>query len=321
MLSSFVCRKRVVSVNVSRAELAQALRDKDALIWVDLEDPNEFESDSLVELFNFHPLAIEDCLNEHSEPKLDDYEEYLFLVLHAVDFESRDELETIELDMFVNKNFIVTFHKEPVQSVAQVRECMSRKVDALIPDGVDMLAHAILDRLVDNYLPVVTEHERRIDELEDLLFKDSRRDFLPRVLKLQKDTIHLKRVIGPQREVMSQLSRSARSFVRPKNMVYFRDIDDHLFRFYQMAEELHATLNGVLQVHFSHMSHQLNEVIKTMTVLGTVALPIMAISSIYGMNFRHIPELEWTYGYYYVMGVMTFISVLLLVYMKIKKWF
>ncbi len=306
---------------MSRPELAQALRDKDALVWVDLEDPNEFESDSLVEFFNFHPLAIEDCLNDLSEPKLHDYEEYLFLVVHAVNFESRDELETIELDMFVNKNFIVTFHREPVQSVAQVREYMSRKVDAFIPDGVDMLAHAILDRLVDNYLPVVTEHERRIDELEDFLFQDGRRDFLPRVLKLQKDTLYLKRIIGPQREVLSQLSRSARSFVRPKNMIYFRDIEDHLFRFYQMAEEIHGVLNGILQIHFSHASHKLNEVIKTLTVLATIGLPPVVIASIYGMNFKIMPELEWEWGYFFSLGLMSLSCAIVVIFLKWKKWF
>ncbi len=321
MLSSFIWRKKTISVNVPRQELAQALREKDALVWVDLEDPNEFESDSLVELFNFHPLAVEDCLNDHSEPKVDDYEEYLFLVVHAVDKESREELKTIELDLFVNKNFVVTFHEEPVQSVVQVRELVSRSLDAFVPDGTDMLVHSILDRLVDNYLPVVTSYERRIDEIEDQMFEDGQNNFLPRILKLQKDVLYLKRIIAPQREVMSQLTRSARSFVRPKNLIYFRDIDDHLFRFYQMSEELLGLLNGALQVHFSHLSHRLNEVIKTMTVLGTIALPIMALSSIYGMNFKHIPELQWEYGYYYVLGVMTLISVILLVYMKVKKWF
>lgn len=321
MLSSFVCRKRTVSANVPRVELAQALRDKEALVWVDLENPNEFESDSLVELFNFHPLAIEDCLNDHSDPKLHDYEEYLFLVVHAVDLKSHKELKTIELDVFVNKNFVVTFHNEPVQSITQVRDSMSRKFDALVPDGVDTLVHSILDRLVDNYLPVVTEHERRLDEIENLLFKDDKRDFLHRILKLQKDVLYLKRIIGPQREVMGQLARSARSFVRPKNMIYFRDIDDHLFRFYQMADELHGILNGVLQIHFSHLSHQLNEVIKTLTIIATIGLPPLVIASIYGMNFKVMPELDWEWGYFVSLGLMTLSSAIVVLFLKWKKWF
>lgn len=321
MLSSFVIRKKAVAANVSRQELAQALRDKDAMVWVDLEDPNEFESESLVELFNFHPLAIEDCLNELSEPKLDDYEEYLFFVVHAVDPSAKDELKTIELDVFVNKNMVVTFHKKAVNSVVQVRECMTRKFDPFVPDGTDMLAHAILDRLVDNYLPVVSSYERRIDEIENQLFQNGRDHLLQRMLKLQKDILYLKRIIAPQREVMSQLARSARSFVRPKNLVYFRDIDDHLFRFYQMAEELVNLLNSILQIYFSHASAKLNEVIKALTVIATLALPPMVIASIYGMNFSHMPELDWRWGYFYSLGLMTLSSAVIIIFAKWKKWF
>lgn len=321
MLTAYIFQKKSVVVNPSRQELAQALREKEFMVWVDLEHPNEFESDSLVELFNFHPLAIEDCLNDHSEPKMDDYEEYLFLVVHAVDFRSREQLKTIELDVFVNRNFVVTFHEQPVTSLAQVRELITRKADAFVPDGTDILVHAILDRLADNYLPVVTDYERRIDEIEDQLFQDGQDHFLPRVLKIQKDILYLKRIMVPQREVMSQLTRSARSFVRPKNLIYFRDIDDHLFRFYQMAEELLGLLNSVLQIHFSHMSNQLNQVIKTMTIIATIALPPLVIASIYGMNFKVMPELEWTHGYLFSLTLMALSSAIVLIYMKVKKWF
>lgn len=321
MLSSFICQKKTISLNASRPELAQALREKEALVWVDLEDPDEFESDSLVELFNFHPLAIEDCLTENSEPKVDDYEEYLFLVVHAVDLSSLEGLKTVELDIFVNKNFVVTFHKQPVHSITQVRELMGRKTDPLAPDGTDVLVHAILDRLVDNYLHVVSGFERRLDQIEGQLFTDGREDFLPRILKLQKDNLSMKRIIAPQREILSQLARSARTFVRPKNLIYFRDIDDHLFRYYQMAEEFHGILNGVLQIHFAHISTKLNEVMKTMTVIATLALPPLVIASIYGMNFEVMPELQWPWGYLFALGLMTLSSAVVVIFMKWKKWF
>jgi magnesium transporter len=320
MLSSFVCRKRTITTNLSRQELAQALHERDTLVWVDLEDPNEFESESLVELFNFHPLAIEDCLNELSEPKLDDYEEYLFLVVHAIDPSAEEELKTIELDIFVSRNFVVTFHTKPIQSITLVRDWMERKFDSFTPDGTDTIVHAILDRLVDNYFPLVGGYERRIDEIENRLFEDGK-NLLQRMLKLQKDILYLKRIIAPQREVMNQLARNARSFVRPKNMIYFRDIDDHLFRFYQMAEELIGLLNGVLQIYFSNASAKLNEVIKALTVIATLALPPMVIASIYGMNFRHMPELDWEWGYYFAWGLMTLSSAVILVFAKWKKWF
>lgn len=320
MLSSFVAQKKAVVLDPSRQELAKALWDKDALIWVDLEDPSEFESEILIELFNFHPLAIEDCLNDHSEPKLDDYEEHLFLVVHAIGKANGEELKPIELDLFVSKQYVVTFHKAPLPNITEVRDEIRRKKGAAFLEGTDTLVHAILDRLVDRYLPVLTEHERRIDEIEERLFGGTGEDFLRRILKIQKDILFLKRIMSPQQETMSHLSRSARSFVRPKNLIYFRDIYDHLFRYHQMTEELLGMVNSILQVHFSHLSHRLNDVMKTMTVIATLALPMIVVSGIYGMNFAHMPELEWRYGYYVVIGLMIVISVSLLAWMKMRKW-
>ena len=209
-----------------------------------------------MEFFNFNRLAVEDCLNELSEPKIDDYEDHLFLVVHAVKWNgklnhgSTDELETSEVDIFVSKNYVVTFHKEPVQSITQLRDLFSRKADASLVDGTDMLLHAILDRLVDKYLLVINEQERKIEELEDQVFEEAGENFLRKVLKVQKDVLHLRRIIGPQQETINNLAKSGRAYFRPKNLIYFRDIYDHLFRFYQMADELHALLSGIQQGYF-----------------------------------------------------------------------
>lgn len=320
MLTSFVFKKKLTTANMSRQDLARTLWDKEALIWVDLEDPSEFESEILIELFNFHPLAIEDCINERSEPKLDDYEDHLFLVTHTVDGVTQEELKTIEVDIFVGKNYVVTFHKEPVQSISQLRDQLHKKTESSLADGSDTLLHAILDRLVDRYFSVLSEQERKIDEIEDQIFNDDK-NLLPRILKVQKDVLYLKRIIGPQQETINTLSRNGHGIIRPKRSVYFRDIYDHLFRFYQMAEELHALLNGILQVHFSHVSTKLNEVIKTMTVIATIGLPPVVIASIYGMNFRFMPELDWKWGYFFSLGMMALSSTVILIYMKVKKWF
>ena len=321
MLNSFIFKKKSVTCNPTRQDLARALWDKEALVWVDLENPSEFESEILIELFNFHPLAIEDCLSEMSESKIDDYEDHLFLIVHAINPKVREELGTIEVDIFVSKNYVVTFHKEPVPSVVQLRDGLQRKAEGSGFDSSDMLLHAVLDRLVDRYLSVITEQERKIDEIEDQVFVDGSKDFLPRILKIQKDVLHLKRIINPQRETINALSRNAYGLIKQKHLIYYRDIDDHLFRFYQMAEELHGLLTGIFQVYFSHVSAKLNEVIKTMTIIATISLPPMVIASIYGMNFKFMPELNWQWGFLFSLGLMTVSSGIVLIYMKFKKWF
>src|SRR3989338_4014961 len=143
MMYSYVYHKgKAVEINVSRQDLAKAVWDKEAFVWVDLEEPTEFESETLIEIFNFHPLAVEDAINDLSQPKLDDYEEYLFLVVHAVDFEAKEDSATIELDIFFNKNYMVTVHKKAVKSVDQIRDILSRKENAFLSGGIEMLVHA-----------------------------------------------------------------------------------------------------------------------------------------------------------------------------------
>ncbi len=322
MLTSYLCRKKTIVTNPSRHELARAIWDKDATIWVDLENPTEFESEILIELFNFHPLAIEDCLNEMSEPKIDHYDDHLFLVVHAINGRVQEQLTTIEVDIFVSKNYVVTFHQQAVQSITQLREILNKQgLTNLMSEGTDLLLHAVLDRLVDRYLSVITDQERKIDEIEDQIFNDQVKDLLPRILKIQKDVLYLKRIIGPQQETVNNLIRGSHGLIKSKNTLYFRDVNDHLFKFYQMAEQLHALLNGILQVYFSHTSTKLNEVIKMMTVIATIGFPPVIIASIYGMNFRNMPELDWRWGYYFSLALMTMSSAILLIYMKFKKWF
>ncbi|MBI4387445.1 MAG: magnesium/cobalt transporter CorA [Candidatus Omnitrophica bacterium] len=322
MIHSFIYRKnKPLQINVSRQDLAKAVWDKDAFVWVDLEEPTEFESETLIEIFNFHPLAVEDCINDLSQPKVDDYEEYLFLVVHAINMKSREEVSTVELDIFLNKNYVVTVHKQAIRSVEQVCETVSKKGSSYFGNGIEMLVHALLDRLVDNFMPVLNQFEEKIDAIENEIFQESSPAFLDRILRVQKDIWYLRRIVGPQRDTINHLSRNASAFIRQKNLIYFRDVYDHLFQIYQSVESSHEILNGILQVYFSHASAKLNEVIKTLTVIATIGLPPLVIASIYGMNFKHMPELFWEHGYFFSLGLMSLSSVIVLTWMKWKKWF
>jgi len=324
MITSFYFKKSgEVETNLSRARLLSVLGEKNGLLWVDLEEPNEFESDSLVEIFNFHPLAIEDCMTDQSQPKLDDYGEYLFMVVHAImmhDKGSKRELRTVELDIFIGENFVVTVHKEPLVSVAQVRELAQKKAPALMGSGPDMLVHSLLDHLVDRYLPVLDEYDNKINSLEKEMFRHTSKDFLKSLLQIKQDMFHLRRIVGPQRDTLYSLTRDSSAFIKADHLMYFRDIYDHLFRIYGMAEAYHENLNNILQVYFSYSSFRLNEVLKHLTVLATVTMPPVIIASVYGMNFKHFPELEWAMGYPFAIGLCVLSSLAMLVWMKFKKW-
>jgi len=324
MITSFYYKKGgQIEANLSKARLLSALGEKGGLLWVDLEEPNEFESDSLVEIFNFHPLAVEDCVTDRSQTKLDDYGEYLFMVVHAImmhDKGSKRELRTLELNVFIGENFVVTFHREPLVSVAQVRELVQKKASALMESGSDMLVHSLLDHLVDRYLPVLEEYDEKINSLEKEMFRHTSKDFLKTLLQVKQEVFHLRRIVGPQRDTLYSLTRDSSTYIKPEHLMYFRDIYDHLFRIYGMAEAYHENLNSILQVYFSYSSFKLNEVLKHLTVLATVTMPPVIIASVYGMNFKHFPELEWAMGYPFAIGLCVLSSLAMLVWMKFKKW-
>lgn len=324
MITSFFYKKNTeCETNLSRARMLSLLGEKNGLLWVDLEAPTEFESDMLVEIFNFHPLAVEDCITDQSQPKLDDYEEYLFLVVHALamkDNGSLKELKTVELDIFIGENYVVTVHKEPLQCTTQTRDLAFKKSAAVLGSGSDVLVHLVLDHLVDNYMPVFNNYDLKIDALEREMFNHASKDFLQTLLQIKQDIFSLRRIIGPQRDTIYSLTRTPTRFIKQKHLVYFRDVYDHLFRIHNLAEVYHENLNNILQVHFSYSSFRLNEVLKHLTVLATVTMPPIIIASIYGMNFRQMPELEWPFGYLFALGLCAFSSLAMFLWMKFKKW-
>lgn len=324
MITTFLYQKgKPFEKNIDRARMHQALRDKEALLWVDLENPDDFEIECLVEIFNFHDLAIDDCLNDLSQPKVDDYDEYLFLVLHAVNLEGgsgQEELLTVEINIFLGPNFVVTFHKGPIQSVTQIRELASKKPETFIGQGPDKLVYYLLDYLVEKYQPVLDLYDAQVDLLEEEIFNQTKSEQLSDIMKLKKDLFHFRRTVAPQRDTINFLTRTDTGFIRPENMPYFRDVFDHLFRIYGMIEGLHEAVTGLMQVYFSYSSHKLNDSIKRMTVMATITMPPVVIASIYGMNFEHMPELSMPFGYFGSLILMAATSISVLIVMKWKKW-
>jgi magnesium transporter len=320
MLNSYLLQKgKPMETGVSRARMLQALSEKDTLLWVDLEAPNDFEAECLVEIFNFHDLAIDDCLNDLSQPKIDDYEEYLFLVVHDIELHD-SELRTTEMDVFMGKNYIVTFHKQRIKVIDDIRDSLGRRPEIFMGHGADTLFYLILDRMVDQFQPALDFYEGRIDKLEEDIFNNPPKHFLSVIMQVKRDIFHFRRIVAPQRDTLNLLSRTPSPFIRAKNRMYFRDVFDHLFRIYGNIEGLHEETTSLLQAYFSYSSNKLNEIMKRMTVLATLAMPTVMIASIYGMNFHHMPELDHPYGYFLSLGLMAVTSVGMLIWMKFKKW-
>jgi len=306
------------------------LADTNLFLWVDLEKPTVFENKEVLEqIFHFHPLSIEDCVKASPSPKVEEYSPkeddmftpYLFMVIHAVDYSRKDGcFGTSELNFFLGKNFLVTYHDQPLRSVSVVEE---RALNGTmgIARAPDRVAHSLLDNLVDNYKPALDELALEIAELEQLAFQKPSKETLNEILQVKKEVLHLRQIIGPQREVLSRFAQGDFKLVRPHLVPYFRDVYDSLFHIGELAQGYADSLTGILQIYLNMSSNQTGEVVKLLTLITVITTPLMMIGTWYGMNFKDMPELEHAHAYPIAFAVMVISTAATYIYFKIRKWF
>jgi magnesium transporter len=289
-------------------------------VWVDLETPTPEEAEILSRVFGFHPLAIEDCWHEPQQPKIDDYGDYLFIVVHGVRYDTeRGEFDTHELNIFLGERYLVTFHTFHSRSIEDVKSNLQRHPQQMAR-GMDFMLHQIVDRVIDNYFPKLEIIEDKIDELETAVLTDAKPELLTRIFEVRRTVANLKRVATQEREVLSQMSRGDFPFVSEKAEVYFKDIYDHLFRIVEAADNHRETLSVLVQVYVSMVSNQLNHTMRVLTVIATLMLPLTVITGIYGMNFDFMPELHSKLGYPLVLLAMAAVSGGMLFYFRRRNW-
>jgi len=306
------------------------LADTNLFLWIDLEAPTKEEVHTILEsVFHFHPLSIEDCVTVSQSPKVEEYTPkeddlftpYLFMVIHAVDYSRQDGLfATSELDFFLGKNFLVTYHEKPLKSVTQTEE-RSLKGAMHIARAPDRVAHALLDLLVDNYKPALDELSMEIGELEQQALQHPTKNTLNKILQIKKEVLHLRQIIGPQCEVLSRFGQGEFKLIRPKMVPYFRNVYDALFRIGETAQGYTDSLTGILQVYLNMSSNQTGEVVKLLTLITVITTPLMMIGTWYGMNFKDMPELDHPHAYPAAAVLMVVSTAATYLYFKMKKWF
>ncbi len=311
--------------DLSSNDINGIIKSEKGLLWVILENPTEEEMDEyLRKVFQFHPLSIEDCLSEgYQTPKVDDFEDYIFIVAHALtpDHDNLESLEMNELNLFLGRNYVVCSYRQnrmpPVEKIRNRLEVDHR----LVTHGADFLCHAILDALVDDYMPLIDQMDEEIEWLEDRVLEKPQPETLSRILALKHSTLSLRRIIGPQREIMNRLSRDDFTLIDEKHRIYFRDIYDHLVRIQDLIESVRDIVSGTLDIYLSATSNRLNEIMKALTVVSTIFLPLSFFAGVYGMNFKYFPEITWHYGYLYIWCLFLIIFFGMLAFFKKRNWF
>ncbi len=307
--------------------LEPALGDGRTFVWLDLSgEPPGISDPILRNSFGFHPLAVDDALRESHIPKLDDWGEYLYLVLHALDLPDPQELEphTLELDLFVGPRYLVTVHDRAIDAVD--REWLRcQQVERHLRRAPAYLLYRIADELADDSMPVVERMDRILEQLEDEIFGQSSRQTLERIFELKRAVVDVRRILAPQREVLNKLARNPYTTLSTEDQMYFRDVYDHLVRLHDINDGVRDQATGALETYLSTVNNQMNEVMKTLTIISTTFMPISFLTGFFGMNFFQPtdPMTMWTRMPMFVLAVLIMLATPggILLFARRRGWF
>lgn len=320
-----LCRYANGSVNIDAPleELPRLLADKDNQVWVDMqgESNGDYEA-TLSNVFHFHPLAIEDALRDTHVPKLDDYASYLYLVFHIVGpGEEPMDIDSQEVDVFLGANYLVTIHEHSRRSIDRNWHA-EHHVEIGLARGPAMLLYELLDSQIDNFIPLIDAFEEQLEKLGDDIFysNEEEREMLNRLLTAKSSSLRLQRILAPQRELLGRLSTGDYRVVPSHVRMYYRDVYDHLARLANLADSMRDLSSSTIETHLALVNNRMNEVMKVLTMVSTIFIPLSFIAGIYGMNFDFMPELAVWWFYPLVWVIFIAIAVTMLSIFRRKKW-
>ena len=296
--------------------------ERPGITWVNVEGVHDVEIiRHLGERFALHPLVLEDIVNTVQRPKIDDYDSYLFIVLRMLKPTGGGEFTSEQLSMILGPSYLFTF-QEGIQGDVfdTVRERLRNGKGKSRGMGVDYLAYALIDAIVDNYSNVLEDLGERIVNLEENLTLSPDKATLIEINTIKQEIIFLRKAVWPLREAVSFLERGDSRLLSPSTRLYFRDVYDHTVQVIDTVETYRDLLSGMLDLYLSSISNRINEVMKFLTVIGTIFMPLTFLVGVYGMNFKHMPELEWHNGYFMLWGLMIVLTIVMSIYFKRKRW-
>jgi magnesium transporter len=304
------------------ADLRSALSDPMSVVWIATEGHDAISDAMMRDVLEFHPLTVEDVVGDLPHPKVEDFGRYLYIVAHGIDQagDTPDKLQTVELDIVLGERFVLTHETRPMRSVAAVR-CEAARRSNVFGKGPAYLVHALLDHMIDHYLPLMDAFDDAIDELETEVVTRPSRAALLRIFALKHSIMSLRRVAAHQKEILLRLARGEFALVPAPLVPFFRDVYDHFTRVADLCDSYRELVSGALEAYLTTTSNRMNEIMKVLTAMSTIMLPLTFIAGVYGMNFDRMPELQWRYGYAFALGLMASTTITMLVYFKRKQWF
>jgi len=296
--------------------------DTSTATWINLDGIHQLDNiEKIGEHFKIHPLVLEDIMNTGQRPKMEDFNDYLFIVLKMLSYdEEENETKTEQVSLILSSKFVLSFQESEGDVFDPVRERIRSDRGRIRKMGVDYLAYSLIDAIVDNYFMVLEKIGERIEDIEDELVKNPTPEVLHTIHRLKRELIFLRKSVWPLREVISRLERWESPLIDKSINIYLRDVYDHTIQVIDALETFRDMLSGMLDIYLSSVSNRMNEVMKVLTIIATIFIPLTLVAGIYGMNFKNMPELESSWGYPMVYAVMLAISAVMLIYFRRKKW-
>jgi magnesium transporter len=285
------------------------------MIWHDIRDPQDPQLDELARKYNLHPLHMEDCRNRNQAAKVEQMNEYLFIVLKPIDMDEEFCLNITDLDFFIGEDWIITVQEERCAAVSDALNKVGTAAARLRPDE---MFYRIMDAIVDSYQPLIDRISDRIDVIEDRALSDPNPEMLEEIFDLKRALIQMRRILANTRDLVGHLLRNEFAIIRQDLAPFFRDVYDHLIRNLDLIEIHRDLLNGATELYLSSVANRTNQVMKVLTVFGTIATPALVITGVYGMNLKHLPFAESPHSWGIVLGIIALVSVFML--FVLKRW-
>jgi magnesium transporter len=301
-----------------------SLEDDHYITWINIESTKHFsELEKLATHFAFHPLLLDDITGLEQRPKLDDYGNHIYMITSMLDYNINSmRVDSEQLSLILGKNYVISIQENGKEGDVfnPIREKLRTSKGKIRRMGADYLLYSMMDIVVDNYFTIIEKIGERVEDIETSLITDPTPNTLRRLYGLKREMINLRKAVWPLREVVSKLERLDSELITDFTVLYIKDVYDHTVQVIETIESFRDILSGLLDIYLSSMSNKMNAVMKVLTIISTIFMPLSFIVGLYGMNFHHFPELDWYYGYYAVLGLCFSVAIGMLVFFRKRKW-
>ena len=298
-------------------------KESETTTWINIDGLHDVRViEKAGKIFDIHSLVLEDILHTGQRPKIEDFEDYVFLVLHMISYdEKQGAVQEEQLSVILGENYVLSFQEKPGDVFNLLRDRIIKGKSRIRGKKADYLAYALLDAVVDNYFQVLDHVEQKLEKLDDELFSDSSTETFQKISGLKKEMILLRKSTWPLREIVNAISKKEIDVIDETNQIYFRDVYDHIIHVIDILETLRDMISAMHDTYMNFVNNRMNEIMKVLTVIATIFIPLTFIAGIYGMNFRNMPELEWQWGYFGLLGFMGLLFAGMVLYFRRKNWF